>query len=533
MTLHGNNFIGQTLASTGQKTSTAINPATGVTLDGSFTAPTEAEVNQAVECSQAAFEIYSKISQAKRAEFLDAIGDEIMSLGDELIKRAMDETALPEARITGERGRTVNQLKAFADLLRDGSWLEATIDLADPDRTPVPKVDIRRMLVPIGPVVVFAASNFPLAFSTAGGDTASALAGGNPVIVKAHSGHPGTSELVAGAIIAAAKKTDMPDGVFSLLHGSGRIVGQTLVKHPLIKAVGFTGSAYAGRTLFDIANQRPEPIPVFAEMGSINPVLVTPKALSNKGDSIANDYAGSITLGTGQFCTNPGLILGIDSDELDNFISLLGEAIEGIAPSTMLNPVVFSGFSESYEKVLGQSGINVAGKSAAEADVNSLQAPPTVATVDGKTFLANQELHREVFGPFSLVVRCSDMEELLQVASSLEGQLTASVMAEESDFSEYVAVIDALQRRVGRILYNGVPTGVEVCAAMQHGGPYPAATDSRFTSVGTAAIKRFARPIAYQNWPVAALPSELQNSNPLGIWRLVDNSWTKDKIDID
>ncbi|MCP4750982.1 MAG: aldehyde dehydrogenase (NADP(+)) [Proteobacteria bacterium] len=531
MTLHGKNFIGRTLVATSGKTSTAINPATGATLEGGFVAPTKEEVNQAVEHSQSAFGIYSKVSQLKRAEFLDAVGDEIMALGDELIKRAVDETALPETRITGERGRTIGQLKAFANLLREGSWLEATIDLADPDRAPVPKVDIRRMLVPIGPVVVFAASNFPLAFSTAGGDTASALAGGNPVIMKAHSGHPGTSELVAGAIIAAAQKTEMPDGVFSLLHGSGRTVGQALVKHPLVKAVGFTGSAYAGRTLFNIANERPEPIPVFAEMGSINPVLVTPKALNSRGDSIASDYAGSITLGTGQFCTNPGLILGIDNGDLDDFVTLLGKAIEEIAPSTMLNPVVFSGFSKSYENILAQPDISVAGKSTAAADTEKLQAPPTVVVVDGKTFLANQELHQEVFGPFSLVVKCSDAEELLQVASSLEGQLTASVIAEESDFSEYSAVIDTLQGRVGRILYNGVPTGVEVCASMQHGGPYPAATDSRFTSVGTAAIKRFVRPVAFQNWPDKALPAELLDSNPLGIWRLVDNTWTKNKID--
>jgi 2,5-dioxopentanoate dehydrogenase len=530
MTLHGNNFIGHTLASTSDETSTATNPATGVTLDCSFTAASMEEVKQAAECSQSAFAIYSKLSQLKRAEFLDAIGDEIMALGDELVQRAMDETALPEARITGERGRTVNQLRAFANLLRDGSWLEATIDLADPNRTPVPKVDIRRMLIPIGPVVVFAASNFPLAFSTAGGDTASALAGGNPVIVKAHSGHPGTSELVANAIIAASQKTNMPNGVFSMLHGSGRTVGQALVKHPRVKAVGFTGSTHAGRTLFNIANDRPEPIPVFAEMGSINPVLVTPKALSNDGDSIATAYAGSITLGTGQFCTNPGLIIGLDSVELDNFVTILGKAIDKVTPSTMLNPVVFSGFSKSYQKVLAQPGISVVGQSEEAADADKLQARPTVGAVDAKTFLTNQELHCEVFGPFSLVVKCADAEELLQVVTSLEGQLTASVMAEETEFPEYATVIDTLQSRVGRILFNGVPTGVEVCSAMQHGGPYPAATDSRFTSVGTAAIKRFVRPIAYQNWPDAALPDELQNNNPLGIWRLVDNSWTANKI---
>lgn len=530
MILHGKNFIGCSLVATSSETITAINPATGQTLDCSFSAPSPEEVNQAADLAYIAFKYYSKLSQIRRADFLEAIGEEIIAVDDGLIQRAMAETALPEARIVMERGRTVNQLKAFANLLREGSWLEATIDRADPDRTPLPKVDIRRMLTPIGPVVVFAASNFPLAFSTAGGDTASALAGGNPVIVKAHSGHPGTSELVGGAIISAARKTGMPDGIFSMLHGSGSVVGQALVKHPAVKAVGFTGSTSAGKILSKIANQRPEPIPVFAEMGSINPVFVTPGALKDRGPGIAEAYAGSITLGTGQFCTNPGLIFGLCSEELDAFILDLGKAIAKMIPATMLNATVFKGYTASYQNVVGQPGVSVEGQSSLEADNDKLQARPTIMSVDGKTFLDNKELHHEVFGPISLIIKCDNVDELLQVAKSIEGQLTATIMAEEPELLEYTAVIDVLQRCAGRLLFNGVPTGVEVCAAMQHGGPYPASTDSRFTSVGTAAIKRFVRPIAYQNWPDSALPEELQDSNPLGIWRLIDNAWTTGKI---
>lgn len=530
MTIHGKNFIGRSLVASGTESSVASNPVTGMTLEGTFVAATEAELDRAVTLAQSAFKPYRQLSQARRADFLDAIGEEIVALGDDLIQRAMAESGLPEARLIGERGRTVGQLGAFANLLRDGSWCEATIDTADPERQPIPKVDVRRMLVPMGPVVVFAASNFPIAFSVGGGDTASALAGGNPVIVKAHSGHLGTSEFVASAILKAAERTGMPDGVFSMLHGSGRTVGQSLVKHPLVTAVGFTGSERAGRTLFDLASARPRPIPVFAEMGSVNPVLLTPGALAVRGEAIATMYVGSITLGVGQFCTNPGLLIGIAGDDMDAFSTQLGQEISAMAPATMLNATVHQGFLAAYEAALGQSCVTIEGMAAPDAGAQALLARPTVASVSGADFLANPSLHREVFGPYSLVVKCADAAELASVIESLEGQLTATVIAEDDELSAFADVIDMLHQRSGRILFNGVPTGVEVCAAMHHGGPYPAATDPRFSSVGVSAIKRFVRPVAFQSCPETLLPDELKSENPLGIWRLVDGVQTRSAL---
>ena len=528
MNIHGNNFIGATLSAAGKESCQAYHLKAGQVLNGHFISASNNELNQAVELAQEAFQPYRQLSQMRRADFLDTIAQEISDLNDDFIERASQETALPKARITGERVRTVNQLNSFADLLREGSWLEATIDLAQSDRQPIPKVDLRRLLVPIGPVTVFAASNFPLAFSVAGGDTASALAAGNPVIVKAHSGHMGTSEMIAGAIIKAAKKTGMPDGVFSMLHGPGRTIGQALVKHPGIKAVGFTGSLSAGRLLFDLANARPEPIPVFAEMGSINPVFVAPKALKLRADEIAKQYAASITLGVGQFCTNPGLIVGLAGEDLDQFMTTLGQEIRSIAPATMLNQTVFNGYQKSYDTMLSQSGIQSEGCSEQEAQSAKSEATSTVASVSGKIFLSNPAFREEVFGPFSLIVKCADVKELESVLSNLAGQLTTTIMAEKFELQEFSSVVDILNQRSGRIIFNGVPTGVEVCAAMQHGGPYPACTDSRFTSVGTAAIKRFVRPVSFQNWPDEFLPDELKNENPLGIWHLVDNNWNND-----
>ncbi len=530
MQIQGKNFIGYSLSSKGAEVVYAYNPSTGQALPGDFVSATEEELDMTLSLASRSFIAYRCLTPSKRAEFLEAIAESIMELGDVLVERANRETALPEARIVGERGRTVAQLRAFAELVREGSWVEAIIDRADRNRKPVPKPDIRRMLVPLGPVAVFAASNFPLAFSVAGGDTASALAGGNPVIVKAHSGHMGTSELIARAIIKAAQQTGMPDGVFSMVYGDGRTVGQALVQHPALKAVGFTGSRSAVKTLFRLANERPEPIPVFAEMGSINPVLLTPAALEARCEEIAAMYAGSITLGVGQFCTNPGLLLGLAGTPLRQFIDLLARKIEEILPATMLNSKVYDGFRLAYEQMLAHPEVQVQGRSATEHNAARLEGMPTVASVEGREFLHNPRLHEEVFGPFSLVVQCSDMEELYAVACSIEGQLTTTVIAEPDEWDTYGKVIETLQQRCGRIIFNGVPTGVEVCAAMQHGGPHPATTDSRFTSVGATAIKRFARPLAFQDWPDAWLPESLQNDNPLGIWRLTDNCWTRDTI---
>ncbi|BDD02854.1 aldehyde dehydrogenase (NADP(+)) [Aureibacter tunicatorum] len=492
--------------------------------------PSAEELNGLLELSNQAFATFRKLSGARKAEFLDAIADEIVALGDDLVQAACEESGLPEGRIVGERGRTTGQLKLFASLVREGSWLEATVDTAIPDRQPVPKPDIRKMLVGLGPVAVFGASNFPLAFSTAGGDTASALAAGCPVIVKAHEGHPRTSDLVATAIYRAAEKTEMPEGVFTMVHGSGVVVGQALVKHPIVKAVGFTGSTYAGRALYDAAAQREVPIPVFAEMGSINPVLLMPEALDNKAEALGQLYAGSITLGVGQFCTNPGLLLAKKGASLDTFVSALSTAIEATAPAKMLNDRVHGGYTKSLEEALAQKGIEVIARSSAEANAENIEGRPTIATVEAETFLNNPKLHEEVFGPYSLIVQYDSEEELDAIVETLEGQLTVTIMAEDSEIANYSNVIDKLENITGRIIFNGVPTGVEVCPSMQHGGPYPAASDSRFTSVGTGAIRRFVRPLAFQNWPQALLPEELRDDNSLNIWRTVNGELTKDSL---
>ena len=479
--------------------------------------------------SQGAFHVYSYIDKDKRALFLDEIANEIINLGDGLIERCCLETGLPEARIIGERDRTVFQLNMFGSLVRDGSWLEASIDPAKPERQPIPKPDIRRMLIPIGPVVVFAASNFPLAFSTAGGDTASALAAGNPVIVKAHSSHPGTSTLIASAIIKAAKNCEMPDGVFSMLYGSGRIIGQALIKHPSVKAAGFTGSRTAGRILFDIASQRDEPIPFFAEMGSINPTIILPEAMKNMPEKIANLLAGSINLGAGQFCTNPGLLLMMKSDGYDRFIDELNNTISLSEPAVMLNENIYNSYETNKRSLLNEPNVNLIAKSKnIKSDPNI--GIPTLASVDAITFLKNDNLSDEIFGPFSLIVQCSNKDELKMVIEKMEGQLTATIFSEPSEISDFKLIIDTLKHRVGRIIYNGVPTGVEVCESMQHGGPYPASSDSRFTSVGTGAIKRFTRPIAFQNCSDGDLPDELKNANPLNIWRIVNKSLMRERI---
>ncbi|EAY24453.1 aldehyde dehydrogenase (NADP(+)) [Microscilla marina] len=528
--IQGKNFIGNTRSDEGQKQQQAFNPANNEVLTGAFSTATNSELEQTMQLASEAFQQLKKYSGAQKGAFLRAIAEEIEALGDTLVQRACIESGLPEGRIIGERGRTMNQLRAFAQLVEEGSWVDARIDTAQPERQPIPKVDLRKQLVAIGPVVVFGASNFPLAFSVAGGDTASALAAGNPVIVKAHSAHLGTSELVATAVIKAAERCDMPNGTFSMLYGSGHSVGQALVKHPVTQAVGFTGSGFGGKALYQLAQQRPQPIPVFAEMGSVNPVVLLPQALRNRGAQIAQQYAGSITLGAGQFCTNPGLLLGVASDELIAFETALGEAVQAIAPATMLTQGIAKAFDEGAEQALKQTEVQIV----AQADQSSQpnQGRAVVAKVSGADFLKNPALHEEVFGPYSLLVVCANREELAQAIQSLEGQLTATVMGEDEELLECKEIIAGLQDRVGRLIYNGVPTGVEVCPSQHHGGPFPSTTDSRFTSVGTDAIKRFARPVAFQNCPQALLPQELQDENPLNIWRLTDGKWSNEAISV-
>ncbi|MEM7038746.1 MAG: aldehyde dehydrogenase (NADP(+)) [Bacteroidota bacterium] len=514
------NIIGTSTAGTSAQHFTAVNPATNETLPGEFQAATRAEVEAAVRLATEAAPAFRNSSPEARAAFLDAIADGILALGDTLVHRAMAESGLPEGRIRGERGRTMNQLKLFATLIREGHWVEATIDHALPDRQPLPKADIRKMLVALGPVVVFGASNFPLAFSTAGGDTASALAAGCPVIVKAHPAHPGTSSLIAEAIRGAAAATNMPAGVFSHLLDEGLKVGQTLVQHPDVKAVAFTGSLRGGRALYDLAAARPEPIPVFAEMGSINPVLLSPGALKSRGKVLAHQMAGSVCLGVGQFCTNPGLLLALAGEETDAFLGWMGEALANTASATMLTSGIAGNFRKLQAEARATDGVTTVIEP--PSSLTGAEGMPSLATVSATEFIAHPRLREEVFGPFTLLVQCRDTAEMAAVIDSLEGQLTGSVMAEADEDAWLHGLQDILARRVGRLIYNGVPTGVEVCHSMHHGGPYPATTDSRFTSVGTSAIQRFARPVCFQNWPDSLLPPALQEANPLGILRFVD-----------
>ncbi|HMI78540.1 MAG TPA: aldehyde dehydrogenase (NADP(+)) [Ferruginibacter sp.] len=478
------------------------------------------EIDIVMQDAWNAFHVYRKFSLKQRAGFMRAIAAELENCGDALIHTAMGETNLPEVRLRGERSRTIFQLNSYAEACEKGTWLDARIDTAIPDKTP-PKPDIRKMLVPLGPVVVFGASNFPFAYSTAGGDTACAFAAGCPVIVKAHPAHAETSEIVARAILAAADKCKMPEGIFAHVHGLSFETGKALVTHPHTKAVGFTGSYTGGKQLFDWGNQRKEPIPVFAEMGSINPVFLLPEKLKSSAADIAQSYAGSITLGVGQFCTNPGLIIGIESDALQTFVHDLGKAIQKIAPAPMLHTGIVTSYKKNKSNALLQEEVHLVAES--EITVKENEGLPTIATASGQTFLSNAVLHQEVFGPYSIVIRCKDMDEMTKVAKHLEGQLTSTLMATENDIRENEELVEAVKNICGRFILNSVPTGVEVCLSMQHGGPFPASTDSRFTSVGADGIRRFARPIAFQNWSNNLLPDELKNENPLGIWRTVNN----------
>lgn len=523
--IHGKNYVNGEQSAKGKNRFTTFNPTKNENNPWKFYEATGEEIETAAEGARAAFTIYKDFPGTKKAAFLRAIAEEIEALGAVLLDAYCQESGLPEGRAQGERGRTLGQLRAFASLLEEGSWVEASIDLAQPDRQPIPKVDLRKMFFPIGPVAVFGSSNFPLAFSTAGGDTASALAAGCPVIVKSHPMHAGTGELVAAAVTKAAARTGMPKGVFSNLNSSGIEVGQQLVMHPNIKAVGFTGSIKGGTALYKLANERPEPIPVFAEMGSINPVVALPSALEEKGEYWAAQYASSITVGAGQFCTNPGLLLGIKSKALTHFIKTLGTEIMKLEPICMLHPNIHQNYERNKTEVSNQLGVVVIADYADPTNANFAQQ--RVLTVDGTAFLENPSLHKEVFGPFSLIVQCADKEELTSVLNRLEGQLTGTVLGNPGELEIFGQAIDALRGRVGRLIFNGVPTGVEVCPSMQHGGPFPASTDSRFTSVGTTSIKRWVRPISFQNWPQEALPKELKDGNPLGIMRLVDGAYTK------
>ena len=508
----------------------ATDPSTGKLLEPKLTMASSAQVDIALKAAEEAAVTFRQSALATRAEFLNTCADEIMALGDELVERVCAETGYPQGRGIMERGRTCNQLKLFADTILKGDYLDARIDTALPDREPLPRPDIRHLNQAIGPVVVFGASNFPLAFSVAGGDTAAAFAAGCPVLVKGHSSHPGTSELVAQAIAKAVEKCNLPAGVFSLLMGSGREVGAALVKAPAVKAVGFTGSFAGGMALAKISSERDEPIPVFAEMGSINPVVLLPEILKSSAETIAQGFVGSVNLGTGQFCVNPGLVIALEDENLDTFISAASSALADVQAGVMLNQRICEAYTEGLKEYSGHDGVDIISSGGSADGKEGYCGQATLMTTSAAYFLQNTAIHEEVFGPASLIVKCKSKDEILQVISALKGQLTGTIHCTDEELAAFPELWDLLSLRVGRVVVNGFPTGVEVCHAMVHGGPFPASTDSRFTSVGTTAINRFIRPVCYQNFPESVLPDALRNSNPLGITRLVNGEKTNSAI---
>jgi len=530
MNLHGTSLIAGERGQTGGTTFTAFSPATGTALEPAFHEASADEVERAMAAAGAAFADYRKRSPDERARFLETIADEIEALGDALIERASAESGLPAMRITGERGRTCGQLRLFASVVREGSWVDARIDTALPEREPLPRPDIRRMLKPLGPVVVFGSSNFPLAFSTAGGDTASAFAAGCPVVVKAHRAHPGTGELVGGAIARAAATCGLPAGVFSMIHGGGATVGVSMVRHPAAAAVGFTGSRAAGRALYDAAAARERPIPVFAEMSSLNPVFLLPEAVGTRGPAIAQGLLGSFTLGVGQFCTKPGLIFALRNPATDAFVETLAGLVADAPCGTMLTSDIRDNFEASRALVTSVDGVGPVATAAASPAAARTEAQPSVAITTAQQFLRTPALATEAFGPFTLVVTADDMEQMIACARAMEGQLTATLQATDADLAAAAELIAAAEQFAGRLIVNGFPTGVEVCPAMNHGGPYPATTDARYTSVGTAAMLRFARPVCYQDFTDTLLPAELRDTNPGNIQRMVNGELTRDAI---
>jgi 2,5-dioxopentanoate dehydrogenase len=505
----------------------AVNPATGALLMPSYHPATPAEVDAAVRLASDAFEVYRHTMSRVRASFLRRIAENLESLSEVLVQRATEETGLASTRIQSETARTCYQLRLFAELVEEGSWVDARIDRADPARQPLPKPGIRSILIPLGPVVVFCASNFPLAFSVAGGDTASALAAGNPVIVKAHHAHPGTAEIVGRAIHDAVRTCDLPEGVFALLYGPGEEVGMQLVRHPLIKAGGFTGSRSGGQALMKAAAERHEPIPFYAEMSSVNPVFIFPSAIKERHEEIVNGLHASVTLGAGQFCTNPGLVFLPAGDISNGFINELKNKMRNTTPFVMLTSKICSSYWSGLHAMSHYAGVETLFKGNTDA-TNGCEATTALFKVDAETFLANPDLSAEVFGPSTLLITYSRVEQLPQLARSLEGQLTATIHTTATE--QVNDLLNVLEQKVGRIIFNGFPTGVEVCPAMVHGGPFPATSDGRSTSVGTRAILRFARPLCYQDAPHTLLPDELKNENPLQIFRVLDGELSKEPV---
>jgi NADP-dependent aldehyde dehydrogenase len=519
MMITGEMLIGATAVRGADATLRAFDPARNADLEPAFGGGGAAEVARACELADAAFDPYRHAPLETRAHFLEAIADNIIELGDALVERAQAESALPKARLEGERARTVAQLRLFASLVREGRWLAATLDSPQPDRKPAPRPDLRLQKIPVGPVAVFGASNFPLAFSVAGGDTAAAFAAGCPVVVKSHLAHLGTSELVGRAVQKAVAETGLPEGVFSLVVGAGNAIGEALVAHPAIKAVGFTGSRRGGLALGEIAAKRPEPIPVFAEMSSVNPIFALPGALATRGEALAAGYIDSVALGVGQFCTNPGLVFALADAKLEDFIDHASAALEKKDAQTMLTAGIAAAYEDGIEHRDGLAAQRIATGKKSEAASAAL---PALYRVSAEQFLATPKLADEIFGPTSVIVACEDEDQMLAVARQLEGQLTATLLMDNDDMELARRLMPVLERKVGRILANGFPTGVEVAYAMVHGGPFPATSDGRSTSVGAMAIERFLRPVCYQDLPAPLLPEALADENPLNLWRLRD-----------
>lgn len=513
MNITGEMLIGRQSIRGADATLHAFNPATGMTLEPAFGGGSPRDVDAACRLAQTAFRPFHELPLEQRAVFLEAIGEGLISLGEELVDRVCAETGLPKARVEGERSRTVSQLRLFAAVVRSGRFLEIVIEPALPSRYPVPRPDLRQQRFPLGPVAVFGASNFPLAFSVAGSDTASAFAAGCPVVVKAHPAHLGTSELVGRVIQRAARNTGMPEGVFSLLIGEGNAIGEALVAHPAIRAVGFTGSRKGGLALVDIARRRPIPIPVYAEMSSINPLIIFPAALAARADAIARGFADSLALGAGQFCTNPGLVIGIEGPALDDFATAASSYLSQKAAATMLTPPIWKAFSDGVSVLESRPGLTRIGRGQTPSSDNQAQAALFRTSAD--TFHHDHVLQNEVFGPSSIVVGCRNFAEIQSVIAMLEGQLTVSIHIEADDYALAREVIPELELIAGRILVNGFPTGVDVGYAMVHGGPYPATSDPRTTSVGARAIERFLRPVCYQDMPDALLPAVLRDGGAL------------------
>lgn len=530
MNLTGHHLLGSRDSAASADTFAARNLALGSDLAPAFHEATEGEIDEAVSLAAAAFEPFRRLLPEARADFLEAIVEEVLALGDELLERAAAEAAHPLPRCATERDRVLTHTRQFADWIREGSWVDARLDRGNPQRQPMPKPDVRSMLEPVGPVAVFGASNFPIAISVLGTDTISAFAAGCPVVVKGHPAHPGTCELAARAIQRAAARIRMPEGVFSLIQGRSHATGTRLVQHPGIAAAAFTGSLAGGRALFDIANARPQPIPFYAEMGSINPVFLLPGALQARAEGIAQGFVAALTAGVGQFCTNPGLVLGLESEDWTRFGSLAAEKVAGYAPATMLHDGIHGAYNSGVAERLERAGLELVGQSANSADSARGEAAAYLFATTQEGLLADPTLFEELFGPVSTLVSCSDPSDFVEVAERLEGSLSATIHGTEEDLANHRELIAVLRRKVGRLIFNGYPVGLEICHSIHHGGPFPATTHSHFTSIGTRAMHRFVRPVCYQDWPDSFLPMELQNANPRGILRLLDGERTRNGV---